>query len=191
MPRIKQTTVFQFNELSDTAKERARQKYREQGFDYEWYGGTFDDAKNCLNLAGFKIERIFFSGFSSQGDGACFEGTWSAEAARPVKAMKQHAPTDKRLHAIAAAAREIAKRDKAAYAVIEHRGHYYHEYETDFSVDYERDDTEAAVVEVSREAMRWIYRRLEAEYDWLNADEQIDDSIRANEYEFNADGSLA
>jgi hypothetical protein len=188
MPRQRCTTVYKFDELSDEAKEQARAWYRGHALDYQWYDGTFDDAQECLKLAGFKVERIFFSGFSSQGDGACFEGTWCAESAQPVKAMKQHAPKDKRLHAIAAAARDIAKQDGTAYARIKHRGHYYHEYETAFDFDTEKpgdnDTVDAAIVEVARDAMRWIYRRLEEQHDWLLADEQVDENIRINGHEF-------
>jgi hypothetical protein len=37
----------------------------------------------------------------------------------------------------------------------------------------------------------WIYSQLENEYDYIQADEQVDESIRANEYEFTADGECA
>ena len=109
MPRIMQTEVFKFSELDDRAKERARDWYRNGALDYEWWDCTFDDAKQCLALAGFDVDKIYFSGFSSQGDGACFNGSWHANKAQPVKAMKQHAPKDTELHAIAAEARAIAK----------------------------------------------------------------------------------
>jgi hypothetical protein len=39
--------------------------------------------------------------------------------------------------------------------------------------------------------MRWIYRQLEREYDYQNADAQVDENIRANEYEFYEDGKRA
>jgi hypothetical protein len=191
MPRQQCTTVYKFDELSDDAKEQARAWYREGALDYQWYDGTFDDAKECLKLAGFKVERIFFSGFSSQGDGACFEGTWCAESAQPVKAMKQHAPKDRELHRIAAALREAAKRDHTAFARVKHRGHYYHEYETEFAVDCVKADTEDAIIQAMRDAMRWIYRRLKKEHDYYLADEQVDESIRINEHEFLESGRHA
>ena len=34
----------------------------------------------------------------------------------------------------------------------------------------------------------WIYRTLESEYDYQNADEQVDENIEANEYTFTAEG---
>lgn len=192
MPRIIQTTVFQFDELSDKAKDRAREWYRTASADDTyWYENVFDDAKECLKLAGFRIDRIYFSGFSSQGDGACFEGTWGAEDAQPVKAMKQHAPQDKRLHAIAADARQIARQSRDACARIKHRGHYYHEYETVFDCHDATLAVEDAIIEMSRDAMRWIYHQLQTEYEYQQADEQVDESIRANEYEFTAEGRRA
>jgi hypothetical protein len=38
--------------------------------------------------------------------------------------------------------------------------------------------------------MKWIYRQLETEYDWLNADEQVDESIEGNDYQFTDNGRI-
>lgn len=213
MPRQQVTTVYQFDELADErAKERAREWYRSGALDYEWWDHVYDDAKECLALAGFSVDRIYFSGFSSQGDGACFEGSWHARDAKPVKAMKEHAPKDKTLHAIAAEMRAIAKMRPDASMSVKQRGHYNHEGCTEFSVNAdgpEWEDGEARanaewdairvrdaeiaerIKEASRDAMHWIYSRLQAEYEYLMADEQVDESIRVNEYEFNEDGTRA
>jgi hypothetical protein len=40
-----------------------------------------------------------------------------------------------------------------------------------------------------RDFADWIYSQLEKEYEWQNADEQVDDTIRANAYEFDEDGA--
>jgi hypothetical protein len=37
--------------------------------------------------------------------------------------------------------------------------------------------------------MDWLYRTLEKEYEYHNSDEQIEESIRINEYEFDEDGN--
>ena len=187
------TTVFKFDELNDAAKKRARDWYRDGRMDYDdgWYESVFEDARQCFTLAGIKIKQIYFSGFSSQGDGACLEGTWSAADTKPVKAMKQHAPQDRELHRIASVLREVAKRDHTAFARVKHRGHYYHEYETAFAVDSVKTDTEDAIIDAMRDAMRWIYRQLEKEHDYQSADEQVDESIRINEYEFTEEGRIA
>jgi hypothetical protein len=37
----------------------------------------------------------------------------------------------------------------------------------------------------------WLYDQLHAEYDYQNSDECVDESIEANEYEFDEDGDRA
>jgi hypothetical protein len=49
-------------------------------------------------------------------------------------------------------------------------------------------EAEEAAIETARDAMRWIYRRLEREYEYQNSVECVDEVIRANEYEFTEDG---
>lgn len=39
----------------------------------EWYDFIYDDWKETLENAGFINPEIHFSGFWSQGDGACFD----------------------------------------------------------------------------------------------------------------------
>lgn len=39
--------------------------------------------------------------------------------------------------------------------------------------------------------MRWIYRSLEAEYEYRQSDAVVDEDIRANEYEFTEGGERA
>ena len=210
MPRIKETQVFKFDELDDSAKERARDWYRNGALDYEWWDCTFDDAKQCLALAGFDVDKIYFSGFSSQGDGACFNGEWHANKAQPVKAMKQHAPQDKDLHAIAAEARAIAKLRSDASLHVRHTGRDFYLSANDCSVHCERENDDVArttaewdargkeddaieerIVELARDAAHWIYRQLERQYEWLMSDEQVDESITANDYEFTEEGKRA
>ena len=45
--------------------------------------------------------------------------------------------------------------------------------------------------ELLRDFMQWIYRQLEAEYEYQTSDEAIAENFTANETEFDADGNLA
>ena len=213
MPRILETTVFQFDELSERAKERAREWFRTASADDSfWHECVIDDAKECLRLAGFTVDKVYFSGFWSQGDGACFVGSWYARDTQPVKAMRAHAPKDKELRRIAAEMRAIARLRPDAGMLVDHSGRYSHEHCTSFSVDCESplyqdgkrrskeqwaaiDARDAAIeeriIECSRDAMRWIYRALKREWEYQNADAQVDENIRANEYEFTEEGTCA
>jgi len=67
------TTVYKFNELPEIIKEKVLDKQRNINTDNEWYEFTLDEWKTKLSEKGFTDAEIFFSGFCSQGDGACFD----------------------------------------------------------------------------------------------------------------------
>ena len=52
-------------------------------------------------------------------------------------------------------------------------------------------EAEEAVRDELRAFADWIYRQLEQDHDYLMSDEAVDESIRANEYEFDESGRLA
>lgn len=212
MPRVMETTVYKFDELSDTAKERAREWYREGALDYDWWDFVYEDAANIADRLGIELRQkpvklmsgktrydpcIWFRGFCSQGDGACWEGTYSYKKGS-VKAVKEYAPQDEELHRIAQALYEIQRRYfYKVSAKAGHRGHYYHSYCMDIDVDVDGrhncDFSDAAdgVRELLRDFADWIYKQLETEHDYRMSDECVDEDIRANEYEFEEDGSRA
>jgi len=53
------------------------------------------------------------------------------------------------------------------------------------------DDTRESLSNALRDFMRWIYRSLETEYDYLTSEEQIAESIIINGYEFDEYGEIA
>lgn len=191
---IRQTEVYTFDELSDDAKEKARGWWREGGTDSDWWEYIFDDAKTIATLFGLDIERVFFSGFSSQGDGACFEGGYQYKKGA-LAAVKAYAPLDTELHRIVKALQEVQR--KAFYrlgASTKHRGHYYHSGCMAIDVCHIDDSwrdigaLEDDIAECLRDFADWIYRQLEREYEYQNSDEQVDEAIRANGYTFTEDG---
>jgi hypothetical protein len=79
------TTVYQFPELSDAAKEKARSWYRELGPHDDWWDAVYEDFERVCEILGIRLKTtpvrlmgggtrakpcIWFSGFWSQGDGA-------------------------------------------------------------------------------------------------------------------------
>jgi len=209
--RVTETTVYQFDELSDEAKEKAREWYRQGNCDDSfWSECAIDDAKEIGKLLGMDIDKVYFSGFWSQGDGACFEGTWRAGDIKLDK-LKEYAPQDKELHRIGEQLAELAVKYPDGHFRVTHRGRYSHSGCTSFDVELPNDqeqeleydspeykalqvelgEDEDSLIELARDYMNWIYQRLEADWEWQNADEQVDENIRANEYEFLEDGQLA
>ena len=191
-----ETAIYSFDELSGGAKEKARKWYREGALDYDWYDCLFDDVKHVAGLMGIDIDNIYFSGFWSQGDGAMFTGSYSYRKGS-VKAVKDYAPEDSDILSIA---RNLANIQKKYFyrlsASCKHRGHYYHE--NCMSVDVYDDgrynatrEAEDSIAEGLRDFARWIYRRLETEYECLTSDECVDEAIRANGYEFDEDGNIS
>jgi hypothetical protein len=213
MMRIMETKVYKFEELSDEAKEKAREWWRARGneaFDTEW---VFDDAAQCGEILGIDLCTgtaklmngetrpkvvIYYSGFWSQGDGACFEGNYSY-AKGSAKKIRQHAPNDKELHRIADALQEAQRKVfYTATAITKHRGHYYHSGCMDVSVNALTDeyckppaDVEETITQCMRDFADWIYDQLREDYEWRMEDEQVDDNIICNEYEFTEDGKIA
>ncbi len=182
--------------------ELAHEKFFRYGIDYEWYDYIFDDAKSIGAILGIDIDKIYFSGFCSQGDGACFEGSYEY-AKGSLKKIKEYAPTDERLHNIA---QELQDAQRPFFyglsATSKHVGHYYHDRsvridveKTDFTESWGGDtwvnvDTEDVIAEILRDFMRWIYQRLESEYDYITSEECFIESAKANEYEFDEYGNL-
>ena len=192
-------TVYKFNELSDEAKDKAIEDYRQDGFDYEWWDFIFEDAKRMGALMGITVENIYFSGFFSQGDGACFEGSYEYQKGS-VKAIRDETgDSDKDLTAIAKGLQAEQRRNfYGLSASVKQRGHYNHELCTEIDVQDNRDnapwqvsdEVEEAIKDLLRDFMRWIYRSLDREWDYMNSDEQITEAIEANEYDFLENGKM-
>lgn len=75
--RTIETTVYKFDELSDSAKQKALDYYRHRDVQFDWWDWTYEDFISQAALKGYAIQTkdIHFTGFGSQGDGACFAGT--------------------------------------------------------------------------------------------------------------------
>ena len=69
-----ETKVFHYNELPENGKARARQHYIDHWVHDEWYDYIYEDAREAGRVRGFDIDKMFFSGFWSQGDGASWLG---------------------------------------------------------------------------------------------------------------------
>ena len=196
--RIAQLEIFNLDDLDASSREVARSEWRENHLDYDLWDCTVDDAKEIAALMGIDISNVYFSGFRSQGDGACFEGEYTYRKGATT-AVKAYAPKDATLHRIAADLQEAQR--KAFYrlsASVSHTGRYSHKYCTTITVYDGRDgyglhaaaDEHDGIAKALRDFMRWVYRQLEAEHSWQMADEQIDESIRSSGVEFTEDGQL-
>jgi hypothetical protein len=188
-------TVFQYEELSDKAKETARDWYRDataRAGDNFFAEHVIEDAVRMGTLMGITFKtrtiklmsgktreepQIEWSGFSSQGDGACFEGTYTYQpgiaAAIATEAPGNDSGENIILRRIAA---ELESYGVLSATLTKRNHHYSHPYTVEIEVydsegiDITNGTRGKAVAQALRDFMNWIYRNLEAEYDYQNAD---------------------
>ena len=193
--------IYTFDELSESAKEKARDWWRNGGLDYEWYESVCSDFMTICGILGFDVDSrdIQFSGFCSQGDGASFTGSYKYGKCS-AKKIREYAPQDAALHEIADTLQALQKRNFYSLSASVTRNHSRYVHENTISCGYvERDsdnyqgptsDAEETLTDCAHDLCHWLYARLEKEYDWLMSDEYIDETIRCNEYEFTATGEI-
>ena len=107
--------VYKFNELSDEAKAKVLERHRNWNVDYtDWYDCVYEIWQEKLAAVGFDDAKIHFSGFWSQGDGACFDAE--------IKALifaKAHGYNDLECH--------IIEMFDPRYKIENVNSHYSHE----------------------------------------------------------------
>lgn len=199
--RIVETQVFKYSELSESAKSAARDWWRTAGADDNYFSESIiEDAQRIAEIIGVSFDTrrgskaepaIYWSGFCSQGDGASFSGEWSYSKGS-TRAIRDYAPLDSELHKIADALQRAARvsfyRCSARVTVS---GHYSHS-GTMSAEWYECSDSAGEDIEQAlRDFADWIYRALEAEYDYSMSDDTVAENIECNEYEFTEEGARA
>ena len=199
---------MKYEELTDEAKKTARGLVANKVSD--WFDGcqVIDDWKQILKALGFYNPEIFWSGFWSQGDGACFIGSWEPQWVEPENisdwlpekdperfgtfAQEQYA-----LYKLLEAAGADASDDDqtsflAGHAKLEHRSCYNHESSISYEFSYEgwNPELEDEFINWCKDLMRMIYKDLEEQYEWETSDEAVEETIAFNEYDFNEKGEL-
>ena len=184
-------TVYSYEKLSEKAKRQALQEHAEN-LDCFWSDATIEDVKEIAALMGWEIEKIYYSGFWSQGDGACFTGRMRYSKGC-ANAVKKYAPKDVELHRIAKAWQDLQRKNfYSLRAEVSRSGMYYHEYCTEFNCEdirenhgyLENAETEKEIIEIARDFMRWIYKQLENAYEYETSEENFAELCEANEYTF-------
>jgi hypothetical protein len=213
--------VFKYAELSDSAKQKARDWYIE-GMDYEWWEGVHEMAKEDGKEKGFYIDKINFSGFYSQGDGASWSGfvdvrQWLEEncadsiGVSAWCALIQEDVVTKNIQVTQSG--RYSHEETMSFANVENiTDEYNDEYElqlpsifkgmevrhlfdiivTDPTCPYKNvEDITTAIAISGKQYARDIYARLREEYEYLCSEEMMLDHFDCNDYFFDSDGRLA
>ena len=197
--------VYKFAELSDEAKHSAIETNRHALVDHEWYYDTIDGFQTEIAPAfGINCSQVYFSGFGSQGDGACFEGSFEYRKGMTSAVKRLEIYNSDGRNELLDIATEMAGLQRSnfygLYGIAKHSGMYCHS--RSVTIDVRRDGpgysgdidpaegTDEAYAECLRDLMVWLYRQLESEYFYLTSDEVIAEWLEGRGYEFTADGEL-
>lgn len=188
--------TYSFSELSERAKEKAREWYRRDYPDDGWWDSSYEDFDKIADMMGISIEvkyerlmsgkmrsvpAIYFSGFWSQGDGACFVGDWHPEK-HPLSSLTKvmdHAPTDTVLHEIAFGLAHLSERCNDlipdARVSITHSSRYYHSNSVSYDVDMPTPDS----VDVDNELHLMVFNALcdKAGLDNISFENEVSDLL--------------
>jgi hypothetical protein len=139
----------------------------------EWYEHTVEDFVHQLETIGFSGVQVRFSGFWSQGDGACFHGKYyKAEIALDEYASEEL----KTLY-------QSIQDSKVEYAALFHSRNYSHENSVRYDFECEEEYCEDTFINACKEFMRHIYSTLEKEYDYLTSVEYFLEKVGNGQYD--------
>lgn len=155
-------TVYKFDELSDSAKEKARDWYRGGSLDYEWWDGVYEDAERVgLKIKEFDIDR-----------GAYVKAEFKTSAEETAHKIEQ-------------------EHGESCDTFID-SSNYLKEREsivrTPDDIGDKLDELDGEFLKTLCEDYRIM---LQKEYEYLLSNESVDESIQANEYEFLENGKVA
>lgn len=212
---------MKYEELDDRAKDRALDKWRENEPIDEWWDHTYADAVTVGALMGIEIgyretrsgsnisgsSDISFSGFCSQGDGACWSGRLRvADMAGALEKMKCHASQDEELHRLALLAESIHAQVTVVVVAqrLDDEDPEYPECTSTMSITVtgkERgfitsvtdDDLPPGIDQdcrtLAEDFANWIYKQLEAEYDYLTSKDTFLAWAKDNDIDFDENGN--
>jgi cell fate (sporulation/competence/biofilm development) regulator YlbF (YheA/YmcA/DUF963 family) len=184
--------IFKLSELSEEAQEKAFERWNQYAdFDNQF---ILDDYQTILECLGFSDIKIYYSGFWSQGDGACFTGYYQYKKGWK-KELKEYCDYQDIID-IGMALQEL--QSKYFYRLqcsIEHNGYrHYHEnsvlllLDNDNISDY--DSVESELLSIVQDISRVIYKALESEYEHQTSIGFFVDACEANQYEFLSNGVM-
>lgn len=193
-----------YKELSDGAKEHAFERHQEyaQSNDYYWWESTMEYWVEKLEALGIhtSLEQMHFSGFGSQGDGACFTGSINLR-----EFLEAHPDLKKEHVNLYMAVIPFDHRGAACvfYDIVLSRivgSRYNHEYtiqigswevdilpelDNDEGEDYElyMMEAESDITEQCREYMKEIYRDLENGYEYMQSMERFLEEVDYKDFD--------
>jgi hypothetical protein len=195
-------SVLRFGDLSDEAKANAIENARDINVDLEdWADPIIEGFVENMNEAGISDVEVEYSGFWSQGDGACFTGVVRGEEDKITLITKELG-----MNVYPEVIENIYIR------IAKNSGRYSHSRTMNAEVEVDGDDEieldmgtgliipiniqdqceliQARLEEWARGKADELYDKLEKSYDDLCSDEAVSQCLIANEYEYDEEGNI-
>ena len=187
-----ENTVYNYSDLllaeNSELKEKVLSNLSDINIDFEWYSSVYESFTEIALENGFVVDKCYFSGFYSQGDGAMFEGM--------ITDFSQYI-SNNLVH-------KLYKNDTISLeASFKHSGHYYHEKSYSYVFDYDfgkygRFDNietylgfvEDHICDKYESLCKELYTMLKYEYEYLTSESSILETIEMNGYEFDEEGNI-
>lgn len=198
MSKIIEETVYTIDELKDQFPEvyqKVIEKNSDINTDFNWYDFIEADYIEQLEKIGFYDVKIYFSGFCSQGDGACFEGKWYKDRAdlNKVDLEEIYSPEIKNLYY---SLLDLTNSYIDGCFSLTTSGRYCHENtmsidgetctENGESVEFDFDN----ILEECKNIAREIYKSLKHDYEDAISESSILETLQCNEYYFDLSGNI-
>lgn len=179
--------AYQYNELSDKAKEQVHQDYLNNSFPDWWYESTYDDANNfCLDIQEFDIYRnyikIEFQDDAEATAQAIVEGAggellelakdWQKEVNDLFKSYSDYDKYQEWLREMDYTLDDMEFEDW----LLEESGY--------------QDDKESADADFLKQLGEYYLDYLKSDYDHYTSEEYIADFYECNDYWFDINGKI-
>ena len=185
-----------WDQLTEANRERLLEKHRDCEVQWNWWDDVYEMFREDMSAIGVHVETIYFSGFWSQGDGACFNGHVN-DWVKFLTAVEKPELVEE------AVGRDVSFEWQSL-------GRYSHENTVVFETSglwvdnpYDEEDDEVRhvmwnainkeggliyavsddLVEFLKDKMRGLYRQLEEEHEHLTSDEVVIEYILEHEEE--------
>lgn len=193
--RTIEKSVYTFSELSEKAQEKAVNYFITNWLDeHDFASDVIDDwTEDKLPAKGFDKAVIYYSGFSSQGDGACFTAKVDLNQYFQGMALNKY----QRVFL------ELWCKDYIVAILVKQEGHYLHANTMRTEVswnnygvrlsDYwykEFAQIEKDILADAQSLAREIYKELAESYDYCCSKEYAKEQYDGTGTEFYADGSV-
>jgi hypothetical protein len=195
-------SIYSFDELSEEAKIKAIEKYRNNDHDdFDWQAEPIiEDFSTICDILGITLEEKYPVSYSvgyRQSDYSSFFGQYKYKKGALSKIM-EYAPKDDRLAHIAKSLQKLQRKyfyKLSCDIARSYRGESMrieNIERSDFielsNDDYKDIENELEIIFIY--LAHWLYKQLCEVLDFINSDDYIKETLIANEYKFLEDGRM-